>query len=94
MTKKKRAKIKNAKPEREGPEPMPRRFPGDHPHVLALLNESQRATELGLRWAHSKGCNYIAAQKCMEVGWAYALAGVWLRCHLKDEFERKEKVEP
>jgi hypothetical protein len=66
---------------------MPMRFPDDPEIVTLLLDESERVNALGNRWAKAKIPNIVAAQKCLEMGWAHALSAVWLRCKLKGELQ-------
>ncbi len=72
---------------------MPVRLPGDHPHVLLLLDESERMNAMGNRWQEAKCPNLIAADFCLRNGWAMALSAAWLRCKLRGELlpESKDK---
>jgi hypothetical protein len=69
---------------------MPRRLPDDHQNVTALLDESERCSTHAMRWHCAKVPNHIAAQKAAEMGWAYALAAAFLRCHLNGELVTSE----
>ena len=70
---------------------MPMRMPNDPPDVTLLLDESERCTELGNRWLKAPKPNPITAGACLNYGWAYALAAVWLRCKLRGELEPEKK---
>lgn len=58
---------------------MPVRFANDPECVTQLLDESERVTNIANKWATAKIPNIIASRKAMEIGWAYALAAVFLR---------------
>lgn len=70
---------------------MPMRLAGDHPHVLALLDESERLNALAARWQNADPGNPIAVQVAQQQGYSMALAGAYLRCYLKGELLVKPK---
>lgn len=73
---------------------MPRRFPTDHPHVTGLLDESERCTELAHSWRNSKLPNFVAIERLMENGHAYALAACWLRATISGSIARAQDPKP
>ena len=75
-------------------EKMPRRYPNDPEAVTLLVAESERVNALGQRWMNAEIPNQIAAQKCLELGWAYALAAAHLRCYYNGELEKKPQAQP
>ncbi len=64
---------------------MPQHLPGDHAHVSLLLGESERVSAIGNHWLVAQVPNQIAAEAALRNGWAFALAGAWLRCRLAGE---------
>jgi len=77
--------MKKAKPDTR----MPQRLRGDHPHVLALLGESERLNTLAQRRRKAKHPNDLAASMATAQGYSFALAAAWLRCYLNGEVPRK-----
>lgn len=66
---------------------MPLRLPDDPVAVTMLLDESERMTDMGNRWNAAKKPNHLAANFCLQNGWAFALAAAWLRCKLNGALE-------
>lgn len=66
---------------------MPLHLPGDHEHVTALLNESERMSAKAQSWHDAPVGNYKAYVLAMEQGWALALAAAYLRCYIKGELK-------
>lgn len=67
------------------PKRMPQRFADDPESVRLLLDESERVAKLANNWLAADTPNLYAAEMAHRQAWAYALAGVWLRCKLKGE---------
>lgn len=74
------------------PKQMPMRFPSDPAEVRLLLEESERVSKLGNHWLNADVPNHVAAETCFRNGWAYALAGAWLRCKLKGELNPEKNA--
>ena len=75
---------------------LPTRLPKDPEPVRLLLDESERCNAAGNEWLNAEHPNYIAAETWLRNGWAYALAGAWLRCKLNGELQpeiEKRKAE-
>lgn len=72
---------------------MPMRFPSDTKEIILLIEESERMSALGNKWLSAKVPNQMAAQLCLQNGWAFSLAAAWLRAKLKGEClpENKDK---
>ena len=67
------------------PREMPERFTDDPKPVRLLIAESERMSALGNKWLAADVPNQVAAGMCLQNGWAYSLAAVWLRCKLNGE---------
>lgn len=69
---------------------MPLRLPTDTEAVNLLLDESERVSAIGNAWMTAKIPNAVAGEMALRQGWAFAVAGSWLRCKLKGEFEKSK----